>query len=61
MFERRRAAREKLDTYIGARVTETEEAWLNSEMKRRRMSMSDLIRLGLSTLHVRAGGKRDAS
>ena len=57
MFEPRRDAREKLNTYIGARVTETEEAWLMREMERRRMSMSDLIRLGLSTL-TRSNRKR---
>lgn len=50
MFEPKRAAKENLANYIGARVTDAEEAWLRSEMKRRKLSMSDLIRLALGKL-----------
>ena len=52
MFEPKRTDREKLSTYIGARVTDTEEAWLRTEMKRRKLSMSDLLRLALGKLHT---------
>ena len=47
MFEPKRASREKLVTYVGTRVTDTEEAWLRAEMKRCKLSMSDLLRLAL--------------
>jgi hypothetical protein len=50
MFEPKRAAKESLVNYIGARVTDAEEAWLRAEMKRRKLTMSDLIRLALSSL-----------
>lgn len=50
MFEPKRAS-SNLVNYIGARVTEDEEAWLRAEMKRRKLTMSDLIRLALSRLH----------
>ena len=50
MFEPKRSAKENLANYIGARVTDSEEAWLRAEMKRRKLSMSDLIRLALSKL-----------
>ncbi len=51
MFEPKRESRKNLSTYIGARVTDAEEAWLRSEMKRRKVTMSDLIRLALGKLH----------
>ena len=50
MFEPKRTSREKLVVYIGARVTDLEEAWLRAELKRRKLTMSDLIRLGLSKI-----------
>jgi hypothetical protein len=53
MFEPKKSSRENLVVYIGARVTEAEEAWLRAELKRRKMTMSDLIRLGLSKLNKR--------
>jgi len=43
--------------YIGARVTDEEERWLRSEMARRRLTMSDLIRRALGDLRGRAGGR----
>lgn len=55
MFEPKRASREKLANYIGARVTDSEEAWLRAEMKRRKVSMSDLIRLALGKLQKDVG------
>lgn len=52
MFEPKRSNRDNLTTYIGARVTDEEEAWLRAEMKRRKVkTMSDLIRLALGKLH----------
>lgn len=51
MFEPKRTSRDNLANYIGARVTEAEEAWLRAEMKRRKLTMSDLIRLALGRLH----------
>jgi len=54
MFEPKRAAKESLANYIGARVTDAEEAWLRAEMKRRKLSMSDLIRLALGQLKGKA-------
>ena len=51
MFEPKRSARDKLNNYIGARITDAEEKWLRSEMKKRKLSMSDLIRAALGTLH----------
>jgi hypothetical protein len=50
MFESRRDSRENLLNYIGARVTDAEESWLRAEMRRRRLTMSDLIRLALGRL-----------
>ena len=61
MFEPKRSSRESLSHYIGARVTDAEEAWLRAEMKRRKLTMSDLIRLALGKLrspkpvHVEGG------
>ena len=52
MFEPKRTAKESLANYIGARVTDAEEAWLRAEMKKRKVTMSDLIRLALGTLHT---------
>lgn len=52
MFESKRTTREKLANYIGARVTDAEETWLSAEMKRRKLTMSDLIRVALSKLHA---------
>lgn len=50
MFEPKRASQASLSNYIGARVTDAEEKWLRAEMKKRKISMSDLIRLALGTL-----------
>jgi len=50
MFEPKRSSRESLANYIGARVTNSEEAWLRTEMKKRKLTMSDLIRLALGRL-----------
>jgi hypothetical protein len=47
MFEPKRHSRERLANYIGARVTDAEEERLRVEMKRRKMTMSDLIRAAL--------------
>jgi hypothetical protein len=58
MFEPKRASQDNLSNYIGARVTDAEEAWLRAEMKKRKMSMSDLIRLALGSLQIT---KSDAS
>ena len=52
MFEPKRTSQASLSNYIGARVTDTEEAWLRTEMKKRKVSMSDLIRLALGSLHT---------
>lgn len=52
MFEPKRHSRDNLANYIGARVTDAEETWLRAEMKRRKLTMSDLIRLALSKLQV---------
>lgn len=52
MFEPKRASQDNLANYIGARVTDAEEKWLRAEMKRRKLTMSDLIRLALGTLHT---------
>ncbi len=61
MFEPKRASQDKISNYIGARVTDAEEAWLRAEMKRRKMSMSDLIRLALGTLQgAKTGATRSA-
>jgi hypothetical protein len=51
MFEPKRTSRDNLANYIGARVTKAEEAWLRAEMKRRKLTMSDLLRLALGRLH----------
>jgi hypothetical protein len=50
MFEPKRPSRDNLANYIGARVTDSEEAWLRAEMKLRKLTMSDLIRFALSKL-----------
>jgi len=50
MFEPKHQTRDRLTNYIGARVTDDEEAWLATEIKRRKLSMSDLIRLALAKL-----------
>lgn len=50
MFEPKRQSQDNLANYIGARVTDREEAWLRAEMKRRKLTMSDLIRLALGNL-----------
>jgi hypothetical protein len=55
MFETKRDSAAKLANYIGARVTDAEETWLRAEMKKRKLSMSDLIRVALGQL--REGGK----
>jgi hypothetical protein len=47
MFEPKRATQAALANYIGARVTDAEEDWLRREMRRRHLTMSDLIRLAL--------------
>lgn len=52
MFEPKRSAKENLANYIGARVTDAEEAWLRAEIKKRKMTMSDLIRLALRNLQA---------
>jgi flagellar motor switch protein FliM len=54
MFESKRSAKENLTNYIGARVTDAEEVWLRAEMKKRKLSMSDLIRLALGQLTGKA-------
>jgi hypothetical protein len=54
MFEPKRQTCEKLTSYIGARVTDAEETWLNAEMQRRKLTMSDLIRLALGQLRWKA-------
>ena len=59
MFEPKRASQDNLSNYIGARVTDAEEKWLRSEMKKRKLSMSDLIRLALGTLQAPKGSKSD--
>lgn len=57
MFAPKRHSRENLTNYIGARVTDDEEAWLRAEMKRLKLTMSDLIRCALSKLHAaKVGG-----
>lgn len=61
MFEPKRASQDKLSKYIGARVTDTEEEWLRAEMKKRKLSMSDLIRHALGSLHgSKTNGARSA-
>lgn len=50
MFESKRNAKKILVNYIGARVTDLEETWLRAEMKKRELTMSDLIRLALKQL-----------
>ena len=59
MFEPKRSAKENLANYIGARVTDPEEKWLRAEMKKRKITMSDLIRLALGTLHGTQAEKRE--
>lgn len=53
MFEPKRTSPDNLANYIGARVTDAEETWLRAEMKRRKLTMSDLIRLALGKLRER--------
>lgn len=50
MFEPKRSSRDGLKNYIGARVTDAEEAWLRAEMKRHKLTMSDLLRFALGKL-----------
>lgn len=50
MFEPKRASQDALSNYIGARVTDAEEKWLRAEMKKRKLTMSDLIRKALGLL-----------
>jgi hypothetical protein len=51
MFESKKLASTKdLEHYIGARVTSDEKKWLESEMEKRKLSMSDLIRHALGKL-----------
>lgn len=52
MFEPKRTSQASLANYIGARVTDAEDAWLRAEMKKRAVSMSDLIRLALGSLQI---------
>lgn len=61
MFEPKRASQDSLSNYIGARVTNAEEEWLRTEMKKREMSMSDLIRLALGQLHAPKAPKSKAA
>lgn len=56
MFEPKHRSRDKLVTYIGARVSDAEQAWLRAEMARRELSMSDLIRAGLRKLRTSRAG-----
>jgi hypothetical protein len=59
MFEPKRQSSDNLANYIGARVTDIEEVWLRAEMKRRKLTMSDLIRLALGRLQPsKIGGRR---
>jgi hypothetical protein len=51
IFDPKRMSRENLGNYIGARVTDAEGVWLRAEMKRRKLTMSDLIRVALGKLH----------
>jgi len=57
VFEPKRACSANLVNYIGARVTDAEEQWLLAQMRRRKLTMSDLIRLAFSTLRSRSGTK----
>jgi len=52
MFEPKRASQHSFNNYIGTRVTDAEEEWLRAEMKKRKLSMSDLIRLALGGLQT---------
>lgn len=56
MFESKKlvSTTKDLDHYIGARVTSAEKEWLEAEMKRRKLSMSDLIRRALGRLQTKA-------
>lgn len=55
MFEPKRTSRDNLSNYIGARVTDAEEVWLRAELKKRKLTMSDLIRKALSLLKGKGG------
>ena len=61
MFEPKRASQDSLSNYIGARVTDAEAEWLRAEMKKRRLTMSDLIRLSLGTLQASKAPKSDVA
>ena len=61
MFEPKRASKDSLANYIGARVTDAEAEWLRAEMKKRRLTMSDLIRLALGNLHGPKAPKSEAA
>jgi hypothetical protein len=52
MFEPKRSSTDGLVNYIGARVTDAEETWLRLEMLRRKLTMSDLLRLALGKLYA---------
>jgi hypothetical protein len=60
MFEPKRNSRDNLANYIGARVTDAEESWLRTEMKRRKLTMSDLLRCALGKLHASRSGGEEA-
>ena len=53
-YARKAPRGEQPEHYIGARVTDEEKTFLADEMKRRKMSMSDLIRLALRKLQQTA-------
>ena len=61
MFEPKRASQDNLSNYIGARVTDVEAEWLRAEMKKRRLTMSDLIRRALGTLQAAKAPKSEAA
>jgi hypothetical protein len=61
MFEPKRTSQDNLCNYIGARVTDAEEVWLRSEMRKRKMSMSNLIRLALGNLRTPKAPKAEAA
>lgn len=53
MFDTK-GARRDLANYIGARVSDDENTWLRAEMRRRKLTMSDLIRTALATLRSKS-------
>ena len=56
VFEPKRSSKDNLVHYIGARVTDAEETWLRAEMKRRRLTMSDLLRSALGEFKSKVKG-----